>query len=107
MDAVSARDHMQEMVSHCAITASHLSRLAAGIILWSSKEFSRVRLSDDFSTGSSIMPQKEKSLMQLSLSVARRHEFTAVCIIYSPSRKVCLWRTIAICKKTVTLCLIR
>ena len=58
MDAVSARDHMQEMVSHCAITASHLSRLAAEIILWSSKEFSRVRLSDDFSTGSSIMPQK-------------------------------------------------
>ncbi len=58
MDAVSARDHMQEMVSHCAITASHLSRLAAEIILWSSKEFSRVRLSDAFSTGSSIMPQK-------------------------------------------------
>ena len=58
MDAVSARDHMQEMVSHCAIAASHLSRLSAEIILWSSKEFSRVRLSDDFSTGSSIMPQK-------------------------------------------------
>ena len=58
MDAVSARDHMQELVSHCAIVASHLSRLSAEIILWSSKEFSRVRLSDDFSTGSSIMPQK-------------------------------------------------
>lgn len=58
MDAVSARDHMQEMVSHCAILASHLSRLSAELILWSSKEFSRVRLSDDFSTGSSIMPQK-------------------------------------------------
>ena len=58
MDAVSARDHMQESVGACAIIASHLSRLAAELILWSSKEFSRVRLSDDWSTGSSIMPQK-------------------------------------------------
>ena len=58
MDAVSARDHMQEVVSCCAILAGHMSRLAAEIILWSSKEFSRIRLSDDWSTGSSIMPQK-------------------------------------------------
>jgi argininosuccinate lyase len=58
MDAVSARDHMQEVVSVTAILASHLSRLATELILWSSKEFSRIRLSDDWSTGSSIMPQK-------------------------------------------------
>ena len=58
MDAVSARDHMQEVVSSAAILASHLSRLSTELILWSSKEFSRVRLSDDWSTGSSIMPQK-------------------------------------------------
>ena len=58
MDAVSARDHMQETVSAIAILGSHLSRLSAELILWSSKEFSRVRLSDDWSTGSSIMPQK-------------------------------------------------
>ena len=58
MDGVSARDHLQESVSACAIVASHLSRLASEIILWSTKEFSRIRLSDAWSTGSSIMPQK-------------------------------------------------
>lgn len=58
MDAVSARDHMQEVICMASILASHLSRLSAELILWSSKEFSRVRLSDDWSTGSSIMPQK-------------------------------------------------
>ena len=58
MDAVSARDHMQEVICAASILASHLSRLSAELILWSSKEFSRVRLSDDWSTGSSIMPQK-------------------------------------------------
>ena len=58
MDAVSARDHMQESLAALSILASHLSRLSTEIILWSTKEFSRVRLSDDWSTGSSIMPQK-------------------------------------------------
>lgn len=58
MDAVAARDHLQETVAACAILASNLSRLASELILWSTKEFSRVRLSDAFSTGSSIMPQK-------------------------------------------------
>ena len=58
MDAVSARDHIQEAVSVASILASNLSRLAAELILWSTKEFSRVKLSDDWSTGSSIMPQK-------------------------------------------------
>jgi len=58
MDAVSARDHVQESVAACAILAGHLSRLAAELILWSSTEFQRVSLSDDWSTGSSIMPQK-------------------------------------------------
>jgi argininosuccinate lyase len=58
MDAVSARDHLQEAAAACSILASHLSRLSSELILWSSKEFSRVRLSDDWSTGSSIMPQK-------------------------------------------------
>lgn len=58
MDAVSTRDHLQEVASVCAILASNLSRLAAELILWSSTEFKRVRLSDAWSTGSSIMPQK-------------------------------------------------
>lgn len=58
MDAVATRDHLQEVASVCAILASNLSRLAAELILWSSPEFKRVRLSDAWSTGSSIMPQK-------------------------------------------------
>lgn len=58
MDAVSTRDHLQEAVSCCAIAASNLSRLSAELILWSSTEFSRIRLGDSYSTGSSIMPQK-------------------------------------------------
>jgi argininosuccinate lyase len=58
MDAVSARDHVMEVTGSCAILAVNLSRLAAELVLWSSTEFSRVRLSDEWSTGSSIMPQK-------------------------------------------------
>jgi argininosuccinate lyase len=58
MDAVAARDHLQEVAAAAAILASNLSRLSAELILWSSPEFSRIRLSDDWSTGSSIMPQK-------------------------------------------------
>ena len=58
MDAISSRDHIQEMAACLAILFSNLSRLSSEIIIWSSKEFSRVKLSDDWSTGSSIMPQK-------------------------------------------------
>ena len=58
MDAVSARDHLLEAVGTCAIAMSHCSRVAEELILWSTAEFRRVRLSDDWSTGSSIMPQK-------------------------------------------------
>jgi len=58
MDAVSARDHEQEVGASCAVTMSHLSRMAEELVLWSSAEFDLVRLSDSFATGSSIMPQK-------------------------------------------------
>jgi argininosuccinate lyase len=58
MDAVSARDHVLEVASVCAITATHLSRVAEELVLWSTPEFRRVSLSDSWSTGSSIMPQK-------------------------------------------------
>jgi len=58
LDAVSARDFALEFLSACAIMATHLSRLADEIILWSSPAFRFVQLSDRFSTGSSIMPQK-------------------------------------------------
>ena len=58
MDAVSDRDFALEFLGLGAICGMHLSRLAEELILWCSAQFAYVRLGDDFSTGSSIMPQK-------------------------------------------------
>ncbi len=58
MDAVSDRDFALEFLSAGAITALHLSRFAEEVVLWTSAQFGFVRLSDAFTTGSSIMPQK-------------------------------------------------
>jgi len=58
LDAVSDRDFAIETLSAASICAMHLSRLAEEIVIWSSAQFGFVRLSDKFSTGSSIMPQK-------------------------------------------------
>lgn len=58
LDAVSDRDFALEFLSLGAIMAVHLSRLAEEIVIWSAGPFSYLRLGDDFSTGSSIMPQK-------------------------------------------------
>ena len=58
MDAVSARDFALEFLAAAAICAGHLSRLAEEVVVWSSAQFGFARLSDRFSTGSSIMPQK-------------------------------------------------
>ena len=58
MDAVSDRDFVLEYLAAAAICMMHLSRLAEEIVLWSSREFAFVTLSEDFTTGSSIMPQK-------------------------------------------------
>ena len=58
LDAVSDRDFALEFLSAAAICAMHLSRLAEEIIIWCSAPFGFVRLSDAFTTGSSIMPQK-------------------------------------------------
>lgn len=58
LDAVSARDFALELLSASSICATHLSRLAEEIVLWTSPHFGFVKLSDAFSTGSSIMPQK-------------------------------------------------
>ncbi len=58
MDAVSDRDFLLEYQSAAAINMMHLSRLAEEIVIWSSREFGFIRLSDEFTTGSSIMPQK-------------------------------------------------
>ena len=58
LDAVSDRDFALEFLSAAAICAVHLSRLAEEIVIWCSAPFGFVRLSDAFTTGSSIMPQK-------------------------------------------------
>ncbi|PHP65549.1 argininosuccinate lyase [Zhengella mangrovi] len=59
MDTVSDRDFALEFLSIAAICASHLSRMAEEIVIWSTPQFGFVKLSDSFSTGSSIMPQKK------------------------------------------------
>jgi argininosuccinate lyase len=58
LDGVAARDFALETLAASAICATHLSRLADEIVLWCSAEFGFIRLSDRFTTGSSIMPQK-------------------------------------------------
>ena len=59
LDSVSDRDFALEFLAVAAICATHLSRLAEEIVIWSTPQFGFVRLSDSFSTGSSIMPQKK------------------------------------------------
>ena len=59
LDAVSDRDFALEFLSAAAICAVHLSRLAEELVIWSSAQFRFVTMSDRFSTGSSIMPQKK------------------------------------------------
>lgn len=59
LDAVSSRDFLLEAVSALAICSVHLSRIAEELVLWSSQEFGFMQMSDAFTTGSSIMPQKK------------------------------------------------
>ena len=58
LDSVADRDFALEALAAAAIAATHLSRFAEEIVLWTTPQFGFVRLSDAFSTGSSIMPQK-------------------------------------------------
>src|SRR5690606_13644086 len=59
LDATASRDFLMEVSSALAITAVHLSRIGEELVLWSSYEFGFVALSDEFSTSSSMMPQKK------------------------------------------------
>jgi argininosuccinate lyase len=59
LDAVSDRDFALDYLGAASICAMHLSRLAEELVIWSSAQFRFVTLSDRFSTGSSIMPQKK------------------------------------------------
>ncbi len=59
MDAVSDRDYLLDLDYACAVSMMHMSRLCEEIIIWSTTEFGFITLSDAYSTGSSIMPQKK------------------------------------------------
>ncbi len=59
LDSVSDRDFALEALSAASITATHLSRMAEEIVIWSTPQFGFISLSDAFTTGSSIMPQKK------------------------------------------------
>lgn len=59
LDAVSDRDFLLDLDYACAVSCIHLSRLCEELVLWSTSEFGFIELSDAFSTGSSIMPQKK------------------------------------------------
>ncbi|MEO1611815.1 MAG: argininosuccinate lyase [Pseudomonadota bacterium] len=58
LDSVADRDFALEFLSAASITATHLSRFAEELVIWSSAQFRFVKMSDKFTTGSSIMPQK-------------------------------------------------
>jgi argininosuccinate lyase len=59
LDSVSSRDFALEALAAAAIAATHLSRLAEEIVIWMTPQFGFIQLSDAFTTGSSIMPQKK------------------------------------------------
>jgi argininosuccinate lyase len=59
LDAVSDRDFILDFLNACSIGMIHLSRFAEEIILWSTAEWGFVKISDEYSTGSSLMPQKK------------------------------------------------
>src|SRR5690606_36119853 len=58
-DATASRDFLMEVASVLAILGVHLSRISEEIVIWSTSEFGFMRLSDAFSTSSSMMPQKK------------------------------------------------
>lgn len=59
IDSVSDRDYLVELLADISLLMAHLSRLSEELVLWSSFEFKYIEISDDFTTGSSIMPQKK------------------------------------------------
>lgn len=59
MDGVSDRDFVLEFAAAAALIAVHLSRLAEDVVLWASAEFNYIRIDDEYTTGSSLMPQKK------------------------------------------------
>jgi argininosuccinate lyase len=87
LDAVSDRDFALETLAAAAIAAMHLSRLAEEIVIWMTPQFSFVRLSDKYTTGSSIMPQKRNPDV---FELIRGRSATALA---------CLYESLGICAK--------
>jgi argininosuccinate lyase len=63
LDSVSDRDFLLDFLNSCAVGMMHLSRFAEEIVIWTSAEWKFVKLSDKYTTGSSLMPQKKNSDM--------------------------------------------
>ena len=61
IDAVSDRDFLMEFLSWASLVMVHMSRLAEELVIWSTQEFGYIRIADEYSTGSSIMPQKRNA----------------------------------------------
>jgi len=82
IDSVSDRDFVMEFISHASICMIHFSRLSEELILWSSSEFSFITISDAFTTGSSIMPQKKNpDVAELVRGKTGRVVGNLVCIL--------------------------
>ncbi|MBU8850303.1 MAG: argininosuccinate lyase, partial [Desulfobacterales bacterium] len=82
IDSVSDRDFVMEFISHASIAMIHFSRLSEELILWSSSEFSFITISDSFTTGSSIMPQKKNpDVAELVRGKTGRVVGNLVCIL--------------------------
>ena len=82
MDIVADRDFIAEFIFTAALTMMHLSRFCEDLILWSSDEFGFVEISDAYTTGSSIMPQK-KNLMSVELIRGKCARYTVIFAIMS------------------------
>ena len=81
LDAVSDRDFILEFLSNCSLLMMHLSRFCEELILWCSYEFQYIELTDTFSTGSSIMPQKENPDMA-ELIRGKTGRSMETCLVY-------------------------
>ena len=80
LDAVSDRDFVVDYLHAAALTSVHLSRLAEEIILWASQPFGFVKLPDEWSTGSSIMPNKRNPD---AAELVRGHTASIICSLMS------------------------
>ena len=104
LDAVSDRDFVAEALFALTLTAVHLSRLGEEIVLWSSAEFGFLRLADEFSTGSSMLPQKKNPDVA---ELARGKSGRLIGHLTAPAGDAqgsARWPTTATCRRTRSPC---